>query len=59
MLKDKVAMVTGAAQGIGYAIGEEFAIQGANVVLTDYNPSVIDAAKELNKNMMVKLLAWF
>ncbi|WEV50708.1 SDR family NAD(P)-dependent oxidoreductase [Lactobacillus sp. ESL0731] len=49
MLKDKVAMVTGAAQGIGYAIGEEFAIQGANVVLTDYNPSVIDAAKELNK----------
>ncbi|WEV36584.1 SDR family NAD(P)-dependent oxidoreductase [Lactobacillus sp. ESL0677] len=49
MLKDKVAMVTGAAQGIGYAISEEFAIQGANVVLTDYNLSVIDAAKELNQ----------
>ncbi|WEV38313.1 SDR family NAD(P)-dependent oxidoreductase [Lactobacillus sp. ESL0680] len=49
MLKDKVAMVTGAAQGIGYAISEEFAIQGANVVLTDYNPSVIDAAKDLDK----------
>ncbi|MDF7668993.1 SDR family NAD(P)-dependent oxidoreductase [Lactobacillus sp. ESL0703] len=49
MLKDKVAMVTGAAQGIGYAISEEFAIQGANVVLTDYNPSVIDVAKDLDK----------
>ncbi|MDF7682010.1 SDR family NAD(P)-dependent oxidoreductase [Lactobacillus sp. ESL0679] len=49
MLKDKVAMVTGAAQGIGYAISEEFAIQGANVVLTDYNPSVVDTAKDLNE----------
>ncbi|MDF7672670.1 SDR family NAD(P)-dependent oxidoreductase [Lactobacillus sp. ESL0701] len=56
MLKDKVAMVTGAAQGIGYAISEEFAIQGANVVLTDYNPNVIDAAKDLDKKYDGKII---
>ncbi|CAJ1229927.1 SDR family NAD(P)-dependent oxidoreductase [Lactiplantibacillus xiangfangensis] len=47
MLKDKVAMVTGAAQGIGFAISEEFAKQGADVVLADYNPKVTDVAKTL------------
>lgn len=48
-LKDKTALVTGAAQGIGYAISESFAKQDANVILTDYNPKVIDAATDLNQ----------
>ncbi|HZH26206.1 MAG TPA: 3-oxoacyl-ACP reductase family protein [Azospirillaceae bacterium] len=39
-LKDKVAIVTGAAQGIGLACVEEFAREGAKVVLAD-----LDAAK--------------
>lgn len=47
MLKDKVAVVTGAAQGIGFAISEAFAKQGADVALTDYNPKVSDAAAGL------------
>ncbi|MDN6967533.1 SDR family oxidoreductase [Oenococcus sp. UCMA 17063] len=47
MLTNKVALITGAAQGIGYAISEEFAKQGANVVLTDYNPKVTNAADTL------------
>lgn len=34
-LKDKVAVVTGAAQGIGFAIAERFAKEGAKVVLSD------------------------
>ncbi|MDH3232001.1 MAG: SDR family oxidoreductase [Alphaproteobacteria bacterium] len=34
-LKDKVAVVTGAAQGIGLAIAERFAKEGAKVVLSD------------------------
>ena len=34
-LKDKVAIVTGAAQGIGFAIAERFVKEGAKVVLSD------------------------
>lgn len=55
MLKDKVALITGAAQGIGYAVSESFAKQGADVVLTDYNPKVTDAAVELAKKYDSKI----
>ena len=34
-LKDKVAVVTGAADGIGLAIAQRFAREGANVVMVD------------------------
>lgn len=36
-LKDKVAVITGSAQGIGKAIGETFAREGANIVISDIN----------------------
>ena len=39
-LKERVAIVTGAAQGIGAAIAREFACQGATVVAIDRNPDV-------------------
>mgnify|MGYP001583297006 CR=1 FL=1 len=39
-LKDKVAVVTGAASGIGRATAELFATEGARVVALDRNPSV-------------------
>ncbi|MCZ6513104.1 MAG: SDR family NAD(P)-dependent oxidoreductase, partial [Nitrospinae bacterium] len=36
-LKDKIALVTGGAQGIGKIVGEDLARQGAHVVLGDVN----------------------
>ncbi|MCY3767815.1 MAG: SDR family oxidoreductase [Gammaproteobacteria bacterium] len=35
MLKDKVTVITGASQGIGYACAERFIREGASVVLSD------------------------
>ena len=36
-LKDKVAVVTGAASGIGKEIARKFADEGAKVVIADLN----------------------
>jgi glucose 1-dehydrogenase len=43
-LKDKVAVITGAAQGIGLACGAEFAREGAKVMLSDINRERGEAA---------------
>jgi glucose 1-dehydrogenase len=43
-LKDKVALVTGAAQGIGLACAQAFAAEGAKVMLVDLNEGAVQAA---------------
>lgn len=45
-LKDKVAVVTGAAAGIGLACAEAFAREGAKVVLSDINSERGEAAAQ-------------
>ncbi len=48
-LKDKVAIVTGAAQGIGRRIAEELAMRGVKVALSDINEDVVRVATDIGK----------
>ncbi len=50
-LKDKVSIITGAAQGIGLACAQEFAREGAKVVLADVNHGTgEEAAKQIRSD---------
>jgi 3-oxoacyl-[acyl-carrier protein] reductase len=46
-LKDKVAIITGAAKGIGFATAKRFAQEGAKVMIADVNPEAVQAAADL------------
>ena len=51
ILKDKVAIITGGSRGIGKAIAEVFARQGASLSLVARNENELRATqKELEKN---------
>ncbi|PAU76787.1 L-iditol 2-dehydrogenase [Halomonas salipaludis] len=43
-LKDKVAVITGGARGIGLAIAQGYLAQGAKLVIADIDQAAIDAA---------------
>jgi 3-oxoacyl-[acyl-carrier protein] reductase len=47
LLRDRTALVTGAASGIGKAIAAHFLAAGARVVLADRAAAVVDVASEL------------
>ncbi|XXM74042.1 3-hydroxybutyrate dehydrogenase [Lysinibacillus sphaericus] len=44
MVNEKVVFITGAARGIGFKIGEHFAMNGAKVILSDINQEELDEA---------------
>lgn len=48
-LKDKIAVITGAGKGIGAAVAERFAAEGAKVVLLDRDESTVSQAAEAIK----------
>ncbi|WP_366921530.1 SDR family NAD(P)-dependent oxidoreductase [Metallumcola ferriviriculae] len=48
-LKDKVAVITGSARGLGRAIAQQFLEEGATVIITDINEQrVRKTAEELS-----------
>lgn len=50
--KNKVAIVTGAGQGIGFEICGNLVREGAHVILNDIDPALADnAAKHINRNI--------
>jgi 3-hydroxybutyrate dehydrogenase len=57
-LNNKVAVVTGAASGIGKAIALKLAQEGANVVIVDLNLTAAEkAAREIETECKIKALA--
>jgi 3-oxoacyl-[acyl-carrier protein] reductase len=46
LLEGRIAVITGGAQGLGYAIAEAFVREGANVVLGDLNAAGVAAAAQ-------------
>lgn len=54
---DKVAIVTGAAQGIGKTVALQLLAEGASVVLVDRSPLVNDIASQVSEDEKNKALA--
>ena len=52
LLQDKVAIITGAARGIGEGIAMKFAEQGANIAFTYVSDSSADKAKMLEDKLI-------
>jgi dehydrogenase/reductase SDR family protein 4 len=55
-LKDRVAIITGATRGIGYAVAEALGRAGASVVITGRSLDTVDAAKNKLSDLGIRAL---
>ncbi len=53
-IKDKIAIITGSARGIGFSIAEMFAAEGATVIILDLNAEAVDEAVQKLVNLGYK-----
>ncbi|WP_124059474.1 SDR family oxidoreductase UcpA [Vaginisenegalia massiliensis] len=56
-LEGKVAIITGAAAGIGQGIAQVYANYGANLVLWDINPQVEETAQKLRQETGAQIIS--
>jgi NAD(P)-dependent dehydrogenase (short-subunit alcohol dehydrogenase family) len=56
-LRDRVAVVTGAASGIGLALAERFAAEGMKVVMADIEESALATSAEALRRKAPAVLA--
>lgn len=50
ILQNKVAVITGGSRGLGYAIAETYAREGAKIVIASRSPHSVDLAVDLLQN---------
>ncbi len=55
--KDRTAVITGAASGIGYALAERFGGEGMNVVMADVEEAALEAAHNKLSDLGVNAIA--
>ena len=55
--KDRTAVITGAASGIGYALAERFGAEGMNVVMADVEERALEAAHNKLSDLGVNAIA--
>ncbi|MEK3799011.1 glucose 1-dehydrogenase [Peribacillus sp. FSL H8-0477] len=55
-LQDKVAIITGSANGIGKAIAGRYAQEGAKIVIADFNEEALNSTVEMFKDKGVQAL---
>lgn len=60
LLQGKIALITGAARGIGYSIAQTFAAQGADIAITDLNitEDTLKQCEALEKEHGVRVRAY-